>query len=92
MVCLLLTLEFKEIISIARQFANKKVVKTYEEPHTRSQVKAREYEEPPKKSFESKVPEIDPTKFSRLLKNPPRAPGGFGVVQKDDKNEGSQDQ
>ena len=89
MTCLMFTLEFKNILEICREFAKKKVVKSYEEPHTKSQVKIREYEEPPKKSFDSKVPEIDPSKFTNILKNPPRAPGGFGVVQKDDKNQGS---
>lgn len=37
------------------------------------------------------VPEIDPSRFSAILKNPPRAPGGFGVVIKNDQNKGSSD-
>lgn len=38
------------------------------------------------------VPEIDPSRFTAILKNPPRTPGGFGVVVKEDKDKGSQDQ
>lgn len=31
----------------------------------------------------SKVPEIEPEKFAKILANPPRPGGGFGVVKKD---------
>lgn len=47
---------------------------------------------PAAKKNVSTVPEIDPTRFSAILKNPPRAPGGFGVVVKNDKDKGQQDE
>lgn len=37
------------------------------------------------KPAQTEVPQIDPSKFAGL-KKPPRAPGGFGMVQKDDKD------